>query len=222
MGVGHAAIALGAARLAPRTNAGWLVFAAFLADFLLGIFAALGFERAHVPADYASHHYLTFTFPWSHGLVPLLIWGALFGALVARFPGPGRSRVLLVIGALVVSHFVLDGLVHVAGLPILGDDSPRLGLGLWRNMPLELALETALTVACVGLYMQLIGPGAPKAARYGIPILMLLLTAATWSPLAATAPPSPSQLIPGWIGLPVLFSLLVWALDRRRVRELPA
>ena len=51
---------------------------------------------------------------------------------------------------------------------------------------------------------------------------MLLLTAATWSPLAATAPPSPSQLIPGWIGLPVLFSLLVWALDRRRVRELPA
>jgi hypothetical protein len=48
-GVGHAAIALGAARAVPRVNAGWLVFAAFLADFLLGIFAIMGFEQAHVP-----------------------------------------------------------------------------------------------------------------------------------------------------------------------------
>jgi hypothetical protein len=45
MGVGHAAVALGASRRAPRINAGILIFAAFLADFLLGIFGALGMDR---------------------------------------------------------------------------------------------------------------------------------------------------------------------------------
>ena len=74
MGIGHAAVALGASRAEPRINVGLLIFAALLADFLLGIFAALGLEQAHVPPDYASRHYLTFTFPYSHGLVSLLIW----------------------------------------------------------------------------------------------------------------------------------------------------
>jgi hypothetical protein len=219
LGVGHAAVALGAARLIPRLNVGWLVFAATLADFLLGVFAALRLEQAHVPADFASRHYLTFTFPYSHGLVPLLIWGAVLGWLVSRLEGPDRSRASLVVGALVVSHYFLDGLVHVAGLPILGEGSPKLGLGLWQNLPLELAMETALTAVCVVLYLQFIGPRAPALARYGVPVLMLLLTAATWSPLATTVAPTQAQLIPGWIGMPVLFSALVYACDRRRVAE---
>jgi len=206
------------ARLVQPLNVGWLVFATFLADFLLGVFAALGLEQAHVPADYASRHYLTFTFPYSHGLLPLLVWGALLGWFVARLQSSDRSRAFLVVGALVVSHFILDGLVHVVGLPILGESSPKLGLGLWRNMPLELALETLLTLACVVLYLRFIGSKAPATARYGIPIFMLLLTAATWSQLAATAPPSSSQLIPGWIGMPVLFSVLVYALDLKRAQ----
>jgi len=52
---------------------GWLVFAAVLADFLLGIFAGLGIEHATVPRDYAHKHYLLFTFPYSHGLLTLLL-----------------------------------------------------------------------------------------------------------------------------------------------------
>ena len=220
LGVGHAAVALGAARLIPRLNVGWLVFAATLADFLLGVFAALRLEQAHVPADFATRHYLTFTFPYSHGLVPLLIWGTILGWLVSRLEGPDRSRAFVVVGALVVSHYLLDGLVHVAGLPILGESSPKLGLGLWENLPLELAMETAMTAACVVLYLQFIGSRAPAIARYGVTVLMVLLTAATWSPLATSVPPTEAQLIPSWIGMPVLFSALVYAFDRKRVQQL--
>ena len=219
MGVGHAAVALGAVKLLPRINAGWLVFAALLADFLLGVFAALGLEQVHVPPDYPSRHYLTFTFPYSHGLVPLLLWGALFGALVSRLGSFDRPRVFLVIGALVASHYLLDCLVHVAGLPILGESSPKLGLGLWRNMPLELVLETALTMACLAIYLRVAGRTAAATARYGVPVLIVLMTAGTWSPLAAKVPPSPSQLIPGWIGMPALFAALIYVFDRRRARE---
>ena len=81
MGVGHVAVALGAAKVAPRLNVGWLVFAALLSDFLLGIFAFAGLEHASVPADYAARHYLLFTFPYSHGLLCLVLWAAIAGFL---------------------------------------------------------------------------------------------------------------------------------------------
>jgi hypothetical protein len=67
MGIGHVALALGAAKATPRLNVGWLVFAALVSDFLLGIFALIGLEHASVPPDYAQRHYLLFTFPYSHG-----------------------------------------------------------------------------------------------------------------------------------------------------------
>jgi hypothetical protein len=127
MGIGHAAVALGAARVAPRVNVGLLIFAAFLADFLLGVFAFLGLEQAHVPADYASRHYLTFTFPYSHGLVFLLLWGVLLGALLCWVDRQRRVQAFLVIAALVLSHFVLDGLVHVPELPLAGPNSFKVG-----------------------------------------------------------------------------------------------
>lgn len=45
MGIGHAAVALGASRVTPRVNVGILVSAAFVADFLLGIFGAMGWNK---------------------------------------------------------------------------------------------------------------------------------------------------------------------------------
>ncbi len=217
MGVGHAALALGAAKAAPRLNVGWLVLAALLADFLLGIFAAMGLESAHVPADYASRHYLTFTFPYSHGLVPLILWGAIFGFLVSRLQRTDRTQIAIVVAAVVASHFVLDGLVHVAGLPLAGENSPKFGLALWNHMPLELTLETLMSVAGVAIYLTLAGIHASAASRYGVPIFMALLAALTWTQLFITKPPEPAQLIPSWIVAPLVFAAIPYVLDRKRV-----
>ena len=217
MGVGHAAVALASARFAPRVNAGILVFAAFLADFLLGIFALAGLEQAHVPANYESAHYLTFTFPYSHGLVPLLLWGMIFGAIVAIAQTKGRGAAFFICAGLVVSHFLLDGIVHVAGLPVLGNSPPKFGLGLWRNMPLELGLETLLTFIGVAIYLVFIGQRAPRLARYGIPIFMVILTLLTWTQLFLNTPPQDSELIFSWIAMPVFFAAIPWVLDRKRI-----
>jgi hypothetical protein len=220
MGVGHAALALGAAKAAPRLNVGWLVFAAFLADFLLGIFAAMGLERAHVPPDYASRHYLTFTFPYSHGLVPLIVWGAIFGFLISRLQRTDRTRIAIVAAFVVLSHFLLDGLVHVAGLPLLGENSPKFGLALWNHMPLELSLETLMTLVGLVIYLRTVGAAAPAVSRWGIPIFMALLAALTWTQLFATTPPQPAQLIPSWIVVPLVLSAIPYALDRKRIAAL--
>lgn len=82
MGVGHIAVALGASKAAPRVNVGWLMMAALLSDFLLGVFAALGIEHATVPTNYAVRRYLLFTFPYSHGVRPAAVGGVIWTARV--------------------------------------------------------------------------------------------------------------------------------------------
>ena len=214
MGVGHAAVALGASRIEPRINVGLLIFAAFLADFLLGIFAALGLEQVHVPPDFAARHYLTFRFPYSHGLVSLLLWGVLLGALLCWLDRRARKRAFLVIAALVFSHFVLDAVVHVPELPLFGADSRKIGLALWNHLPWELALETLMAGAGMVIYWKL---GGSNLSRWGVALFTLLLTMLTWTQLFVTQAPSPSQLIPNWIVAPLLFGAIPYFFDRTRV-----
>ena len=218
MGVGHVAVALGALRAAPRVNVGWLIFAAFLSDFLLGILAWLGVEHFTPPENYASRHYLLFTFPYSHGLLPLLLWAAIFGGLVAAAYRFDRWRIWLVVAALVLSHFVLDGIVHVAGLPLAGESSPKFGLGLWKHMPMELLLETLMALAGIAIYWRIAGAGKSAVSRYGMAIFILLVCAMTWTQLVLTVPPPRQQLIFSLIVMPLLFAAIAYALDRRRVR----
>ena len=218
MGVGHVAVALGASRAAPRVNVGWFVFAALLSDFLLGIFAWMGLEHSTAPEDYASRHYLLFTFPYSHGLVPVLLWSAIFGLLVAAVYRFDRSRIWLVVAALVLSHFVLDGIVHVAGLPLWGENSPKFGLGLWNHLPLELLLETLMALAGIAIYWKITGAGRSILSRYGMAIFVLLVAAMTWTQLFLAVPPPPHQLRVSLIVIPVVFAAIAYALDRRRVR----
>ena len=208
MGVGHVAVALGASRAIPRVNVGWLVFAAFLSDFLLGIFAVLGVEHASVPNSYATKHYLLFTFPYSHGLAALVVWAAIFGFLISRGYSADAGRIWVVVALVVLSHYLLDGLVHVAGLPLLGQDSPKLGLGLWNDMPLELSLETLMATAGIALYWKLRGSKGSTLARYGM----------TWTQLGTTTPPTLRQLSISWIVVPVVFAAMAYGLDWKRTR----
>jgi hypothetical protein len=216
MGVGHAAVALGATRVVPRVNVGWLVFAALLSDLLLGIFAFMGLEHASVPPDYAQRHYLRFTFPYSHGLLPLVLWAAIAGLAVSRLERFDRWRISMVVAGVVLSHFVLDAVVHVSGLPLAGENSAKIGLGLWNHMPLELALETLMAVVGMVIYLRVAGSRASAASRYGIAALMVFLTAMTWTQLFSATPPSPDALVFFWIASPLVLSVVAYLLDRGR------
>jgi glycerol uptake facilitator-like aquaporin len=215
MGIGHAAVALSASRGAPQINVGILIFAAFLADFLLGIFAAFGLEQAHIPPNYAIRHYLTFTFPYSHGLAALLLWSAIFAALVCWAQKGDRQRLFLVISGLVLSHFVLDALVHVPELPLVGESSPKIGLSLWNHLPAELTLETAMVVC--GLMFYWTSKGTTNAARWGMLAFFSVFAALMWTQLWSTTAPTPSQLVPTWIIAPILLAAIPYGLDRKRV-----
>ena len=213
MFVGHLGAGLAAKRMEPRLGLGVLWLAAMLLDVLLWTFVLLGLEEVHVPENFGEVHYLTFTFPYSHGLISSLCWSAAaFG--VARACG-WNARAGAVVAATVFSHFLLDVLVHVAGLPVLGTGSYRLGLGLWRHTGLELAAECVL--GALGWWIYLGSARAARgAARWGLGGAVALCAALTVAGgLATKPPPSAGAMAATSLAVIGLLTVLAFWLDAR-------
>src|SRR6185295_13926221 len=154
MFIGHFALGFGARRAAPAVSLGTLFLACQLADLLWPTFLLLGIERVEVRPGDTAFTPLTFaSYPYSHSLVALLIWGALFGAGYVLIR---KSRVTagVVIAALVVSHWVLDVLTHRPDMPVTIGGTTRLGLGLWNSVPATLVIELLLFAVGVGIYAR--------------------------------------------------------------------
>jgi hypothetical protein len=218
MFAGHLAAGLALKKAEPRVNLGVLFFAALFSDLLLGLFVLLGIEQVHTPANFADIHYLTFTFPYSHGLLASLLWSLLVFLIayqLGRTNGRPQGRVGLVIALAVFSHFVLDWIVHVPELPLLGETSPKLGLGLWNQLGIALALETLLVIGGLALYFQAVKPRR-RVTRYGLVLLMLLVTVATVAGQAfSTTPPPATGAALSWIIQPIILGGVAYWLDHK-------
>lgn len=214
MGIGHAAVGLGLKAADRRLNAGLLIFAAFFADFLLGWFTLAGWESYEYPENYASVHYMFFNFPWSHGLLPLMVWGACLGGLVWLFRREIRPAVI--VGVAVVSHFLLDGLVHLRGLPVAGPGTWALGVGLWRNLRVALTIEAAMTAVALVIYVW-VARDHSLARRFSMAAYMVLLGAlAIVGQSFSSDPSSRTALIVNWITGPLIFAVVAWSIDYRK------
>jgi hypothetical protein len=217
MGVGHLAVGLMLKRAEPRVNVGLLFFATLLPDFLLGVFYWLGLEQASIPTHYENAHSLVFSFPYSHGLLASLLWSALV-FLLARYlwQQGGSPRIGIIFGLAVLSHFILDFIVHVPELPVFGRNSYKLGLGLWDHMSIALTLEMLLVVAGLILYLTR-ARGTGFSARFGILLLMILFSALTVVGMTSSAPPNLTVLAVSWIVTPLVLSGISFWLDRDSV-----
>ncbi len=213
MGIGHIAVGLGLKRADRQLNVGWLMFAALLPDFLLGWFVLAGWESYQAPPDYGLKHYLMFTFPWSHGLLATLGWSTL-ARYITRLITKRRWSAF-VVGLAVVSHFLLDGIVHLKGLPLAFADSPAFGLGLWRNLPVELLLEAAMTIGGLAIYMTVLPSTRPRA-RFGMAAYILIIGTVMVSgqAMGAVAPPF-RVLFMSWVLAPVVIAGIAMTLDQR-------
>jgi hypothetical protein len=218
MFAGHLAAGLALKKAEPRANLGLLFFATLFSDFLLGLFVLFGIEQVHVPANFADIHYLTFTFPYSHGLLASLVWSLLAFLVVQQLwrPNGGQKwRVGLVIALAVFSHFLLDWIVHVPELPLLGESSPKLGLGLWNHLSLALTLETCLVILGLALYFQAVKPSR-HITQVGVVLLMLLVTITTVAGQAfSNTPPPPTGAALSWIIQPLILGGVAYWLDRQ-------
>ena len=155
MFLGHYAVALALKRAEPKLSLGTLFLAVQLCDLLWGAFLLLGWEHVRIITDGSSLLPLEFyDYPISHSLVGTIIWSGVAAALYYSWPTRDTSRhwqAAALVGLAVFSHFVLDLLVHLPDLPLSGNDSPKLGLGLWNSVPATLALEFARVVGTVSV-----------------------------------------------------------------------
>ncbi len=214
MFVGHLGVGLALSSRSRALRLGTLLGGVMLLDMLLGLFVLAGWERVIVPPDFASGHYLEFVFPYSHGLAASLAWSGLAAALAGSgvlLLGRG-SAAAWVAAAAVASHFLCDLVEHVRGLPLLGEGSAHLGLGLWRVMGWALALELLLLAGGAGLFLRS-RPGLPRGRRTVLlSVLGALAVMQAIGQLAGAQPPRPPALAASWIGQTLVLVLLgLWA-----------
>ncbi len=192
---GHFGAALALSGAERRVNLGYMTLAALWLDIVLWALVLLGAERVVIPSDYSHLHYLTFIFPYSHGLASALAW-ALLGSGIAWIlarRSSRRNRIVLAIGLAVFSHWLLDLLVHIPELPLFGAKSTHLGLSLWNSLPVAMVTEGIIVIGGLVCYQLRMKPGSLRSTL--IISFALMLTAGTVAgQLFAPPPPSTGQL----------------------------
>ncbi|HET6543244.1 MAG TPA: hypothetical protein VFG46_22310, partial [Chryseolinea sp.] len=130
MFIGHFAAGMAAKKIQPTLSLGTLFLAAQFLDLLWPTLLLLGIEHVIISPGISKMTPLAFVdYPISHSLLVVTIWSLLFGICFFLFT---RNRIgALLLSGLVLSHWVLDVIVHVPDLPLYPGPSPKVGLGLW-------------------------------------------------------------------------------------------
>jgi hypothetical protein len=149
MFIGHYGVSFAAKRFTPRTSLGTLFFAVQLLDVLFAIFVLAGVEKLRIVPGFTQYNpYDLYYMPYSHSLAGSLVWSAAAGLVVLAVSGQGAA---LWIALAVFSHFLLDVPMHTRDLPLVGNDSMKIGLGLWQHRNVALAAE--LVTLGIGLWI---------------------------------------------------------------------
>ena len=214
--VGHLGAGLAAKAVAPRIGLGTLVAVAFLLDIVLWLFVILHLEGATVPGDFATRHMLAFSFPWSHSLLGAVFWSLAAAFLWSWSGGEGKYFAVApaVIAATVLSHWILDYLVHPAEMPLWGPGSPAVGLGI--EQPAALILELVIAAAGLGAFLMRTTLGISR--RIAIGGLTLVVAGLTIFGMTATTHSADILTVAGTSLLAIFVIVTVAAVSDRKTR----
>jgi|SRR5262245_716049 len=216
MFVGHLALGFAAKRVTPRVSLAVLLTASQVADVLWPILLALGLEQVRIDPGNTAFTPLDFiSYPWSHSLVMLMVWGVVTGATYRTVAGQ-NGRVFRVLAALVVSHWILDWITHRPDMPIY-PGGPNYGLGMWNSVALTMVVEGAMFAAGVWIYVRTTRP-RDAIGRWAFAALIAVLLLAYAANAAASPPPSVNAIIFGaMIGAALMTAWSWWADHHREV-----
>jgi hypothetical protein len=213
MFIGHFGVALAAKRVAPKTSLGTLILAAQFLDFLWAAFLLFGIEHVRIAPGFTRVSPLDFTdYPTSHSLLMATVWAVLFSGIYYALRRSVRST--LVVGAAVISHWVLDFIVHRPDLQLYPGSETRVGLGLWNSWPASITVEVVFFGVGLAMYLSCTR-ARDNVGRYGFWALVLFLFLGWVSALFAGAPPSVAALAWGGIAMWLTAPWGWWA-DRHR------
>jgi hypothetical protein len=198
-------VALGSKSVDKQVPLAVAVAAAFALDLIWPVLLLLGVETVRVSPGDTAFTALSFdSYPWSHSLLLVLGWSLVAALIGRRFLGTWRTGA--VIGALVLSHWILDFVAHRPDLPIW-PGGPLAGLGLWNSVPGTIAVEATLLAAGLSLYVAATTRRDP-AGRWSL-VGLVALTSLIWV-TQPWAPLPPSAAAVAW-GALILWLLPPWA-----------
>lgn len=213
MFIGHFALGFAAKRVTPRVSLAMLFVGAQFADILWPFLLATGIEQVAIDPGNTAFTPLDFvSYPYSHSLLSLMIWGVVLGVLYRAIAG-GRGT-FVTIGLLVISHWVLDFVTHRPDMPLY-PGGPKVGLSLWNSVGATVGVEILMFGGGVWLYLS-----ATRArdaiGRWATFGLIALFLVAYVSNLSSAPPPSvPALIVFAIAGFAILLTLSWWA-DRHR------
>jgi len=215
MFLGHYAVGLAAKKFAPQSSLGALMAAPILLDLLWPIFLLIGWEHVSIVPNRNQFLRLQFDFyPISHGLVAVIGWATLYAAVYF-----GVTRYLagaIVIWAGVVSHWLMDLIVHLPDLQLYATSRAYV-LGLWNHRWLAIALEVVLLAIGAWIYERQTR-ASDRIGLYGYIGFVFFLMAAYAAVLIGPPPPSVKKLalvaLLAWLMIP-----WAWWFDKHRTRR---
>jgi hypothetical protein len=125
-----------------------------------------------------------------------------------------RTRAGVVLGVVVLSHWLLDVASHRPDMPITLGGSIRIGLGLWNSLTATIAVEGLLFAVGVSLYARSTRARS-RAGTWALWSLVACLVAICAANLFG--PPPPDGMSAAWTAL-ALWLLVIWGywIDRHR------
>ena len=155
MFVGHYAVSLAIKKVEPKASLFVLFLAVQLVDIIFFPFVLVGIEHFDLVLNYTeSTHFDLYFMPYTHSLAGTLVWSLVVFVVVKLKCKNTKMASLIAIA--VMSHWFLDLIVHTPDLPILNDDSVKLGFGLWNNALATYSLEAGLLMVGLFLYLNTI------------------------------------------------------------------
>ncbi len=213
MFIGHFGVAFGAKKFVPRVSLGTLIFASQFIDLLWPLLLLVGLEQVDIVPGVTTVTPLQFSYyPFSHSLLAVIGWGILIGGIHFYLK---RSRfAALVVGFLVLSHWLLDTIVHRPDLPLYPGSNILIGFNAWSSLPLTLVIELSLFALGVWLYLRST-VATDNKGKWGLVVLVIFLLLVYLANIFGSPPPSSEAI--AWVGQSQ-WLMVLWGywLDRHR------
>ena len=175
---GHYAVSLALKSANKNASLGMLFLAVQFVDILFLPFAMMGIEHFNIVENYtASTHFELYFLPYTHSLAASLLWAVgiyLAFRFVPSKKTVNKSKIAIMMGVAVLSHWFLDLIVHTPDLPLLSDNSTKVGFGLWNNAIATYLLEAILLLVGLAMYLKST-KGTTFVGKYGMTIFVVFM-----------------------------------------------
>lgn len=211
MFIGHFAAGMAAKRWQPGLSLAIFFLAAQFLDLLWPTLLLTGIEHVVISPGISKLTPLDFIdYPISHSLLLVFVWSILFGIIFFLITKNRTGALLL--GALVLSHWILDLVVHIPDLPLYPGRSPKFGFGLWNSITLTVLVEGLILLVGISFYVK---AKRKQGIRVTWKFWSLVIFLVVIQAMNFMGPPPPSVYMIAWAGqLQWLFVLWAWWADR--------